>query len=175
MEDFLGVPVCKKRSMMRRCVPNLAFSVRQSRNRPFEARPCVYDIYGDGSAVLVDLSGHTAGPLGCFALTVKLTFSSAAGMVSKAIDNRPRPSFVDWVAKVDSNFDKNSAVIAKIHQLTKQWPELIVIPAHDETLMTTTRIHNPSVHQQCTGLTRSTLLCCRRKKAVSAVPPHAVI
>lgn len=95
-----------------------------------------FDIYGDGSAVLVDLTGHTQGHLGLF-ISLKngkqYFFIGDATWALKGVkENKPRPWITETLVGADSDAEKSSKIINKIHQLTKQKPELYIVPAHDE-------------------------------------------
>ncbi len=95
-----------------------------------------YDIYGDGSAVLVDLTGHTEGHLGLFISLENgkqyFFIGDATWALKGVIENKPRPWIIDTLVGADSNTEKSLKVVNKIHQLKKQKPELYIVPAHDE-------------------------------------------
>ena len=92
-----------------------------------------YDIYGDGTAVLVDLYGHSPGSVGLF---VNANDGVRRFFVSDAVWNvnsikKLRTKF--WLSSmiVDDDRDKTSLVIAKLYALVEANPELKIIPAHD--------------------------------------------
>lgn len=95
-----------------------------------------FDIYGDGSAVLVDLTGHTEGHLGLFISLENgkqyFFIGDATWALKGVIKNKPRPWIIDTLVGADSDAEKSLKVVSKIHQLKKQKPELYVVPAHDE-------------------------------------------
>lgn len=102
---------------------------------PFKGFESSLDVFGDGSVVLVDLSGHTAGQLGMFLTTAKGQFffiGDATWALEGIENNRGRPVFVNWLAKVDRDEEKAAAVVRAIHELGEEVPELRIIPAHDE-------------------------------------------
>lgn len=107
-------------------------------NEPYMTFDKSLDIFGDGSAVLVDLSGHTAGQLGLFltrASGERYFFIGDTAWVEIGVSrNRGRPVFVDWLVGVDSEIDRNAEQLSKIHALKKQHPELVIVPAHDELI-----------------------------------------
>ncbi len=104
--------------------------------REYEGFEYSLDIFNDGSLILVDLSGHTHGQLGLFLnhpSGQRYFFIGDTAWTAKGVtSNRGRPAFVDWLVGVDSDYEKNAAQLDKIHQLHRQYPELIIVPAHDE-------------------------------------------
>ncbi len=120
---------------------NLIWKHLELDSKSYEGFQKSLDIYNDGSAVLVDLTGHTKGQLGLFLnlasgqryFFIGDTTWSQLGVAN----NKPRPSFVHWMVGVDTDYDLNSAVIDQVHQLSLSKPELIVVPAHDEIVVQT--------------------------------------
>lgn len=94
------------------------------------------DIYGDGSAILLDLSGHTRGQLGLLLTTQDKGRFLFIGDTTWAIEgvnrNKSRPVFVDWLAGIDDDFDKNAKVVDALYQLHQAHPDITIVPAHDE-------------------------------------------
>jgi len=106
---------------------------------PFNGFNRSLDLYGDGSIVLVDLSGHSAAQVGIF-----LTLSSGAQYffigdttwTTKGIeDNSPRSSLIKWLVHLNWSDDKNEEQIARLHQLQQQHSNITLVPAHDELIM----------------------------------------
>lgn len=103
---------------------------------PYEGFKRSKDIYHDGRLILVDLSGHTPGHTGLF-----VNFDSGKryffiGDTSWTLEGvakaEPRPSMTQWLTGVDVQRDENAAVLQKVHALSQQYPDLIIVPAHDE-------------------------------------------
>lgn len=103
---------------------------------PYEGFERSKDIYHDGRLILVDLSGHTPGHTGLF-----VNFDSGKryffiGDTSWTLEGvtkaEPRPSMTQWLTGVDEQRDENSLVLQKVHALSKQYPDLVIVPAHDE-------------------------------------------
>lgn len=94
------------------------------------------DIYQDGRLILVDLSGHSEGQVGLFVNLDSgrsLFFIGDSSWVIEGIkNNKPRPSIVDLVSPVDWSRVMNDDVIEKIHNLSVKYPDLVIVPAHDE-------------------------------------------
>jgi len=92
-----------------------------------------YDIFGDGTAVIVDLSGHSAGSVGLFVddkKGIRRFFVGDAVWNLDAVKNLKRKS---WAASLILDHDEQATdnTIAKLHALMNANPELIIIPAHD--------------------------------------------
>jgi glyoxylase-like metal-dependent hydrolase (beta-lactamase superfamily II) len=116
--------------------PELKWQNLELTNKPFMGFQNSFDIHGDGSAVLVDLSGHTAGHLGLF-LTLEngkqyFFIGDTTWAIKGVIANKSRPWITDTLVGVDSDIDLNANVIDKIHQLSKTNSSLFIVPAHDE-------------------------------------------
>ena len=103
------------------------------------------DLYQDGSIVLVDLSGHSAGQVGVF-LTVssgaQYFFIGDTTWTTKGIkDNSPRSDLIKWLVHLNFSDEKNEAQIARLHQLSKEHKNIILVPAHDELIMAQLPVH----------------------------------
>lgn len=91
------------------------------------------DLYGDGTVVLVGLSGHSPGSVGLFVNSKdggRRFFVGDAVWNMKSITELKRKF---WIASkiVDGDSDATDQIIAKLHGLLKANPELKIIPAHD--------------------------------------------
>jgi len=97
------------------------------------------DIFGDGSVVLVDTDGHVSGHWSLYVKAEDNKEYFFIGDVSWTLlgvtHNSPRPWFVNALMHVDSDPGKNNKMLEAIHTLAEQRPELIVVPAHDETVL----------------------------------------
>jgi len=94
------------------------------------------DVYGDGAVVLVDMSGHSAGQVGVF-LTVssgkRFFFIGDTTWTIKGVDdNAERPSILSWFVQFNWNDDENLKQIQAVHDLGIKYPDLTIVPAHDE-------------------------------------------
>lgn len=100
--------------------------------------PASLDLYGDGSVVLVPLGGHTAGQIGMFLALPSGKRLFFIGDTTWAIEGITRPAERPWVvrrvSKVDADEARNREVIVHVHRLMQAFPELVVVPAHDETV-----------------------------------------
>lgn len=97
------------------------------------------DLFGDGSAVLVPLTGHTAGQVG-LALTLpsgkRYLFTGDVTWTARGIAT---PADRGWIARrimhLDHDEAANQAAIVRLHRLQRAQPALTIVPAHDETLL----------------------------------------
>lgn len=92
-----------------------------------------YDVFNDGTVVLVKLPGHTKGSLGMFVnlksgkryfFTGDLTWAAEAFINPAEKHSIPRK-------KVDGDREKVKEFIVMVHYLTKEKPEINIVPAHD--------------------------------------------
>ncbi|WP_237274961.1 MBL fold metallo-hydrolase [Tenacibaculum ovolyticum] len=92
-----------------------------------------YDVFNDGTVVLVKLPGHTKGSLGMFVnlksgkryfFTGDLTWAAEAFIGPSEKHAIPRK-------KVDGDREKVKESIVMVYHLKKKKPELKIIPAHD--------------------------------------------
>ncbi len=98
-----------------------------------------FDVFNDGKIILVDLAGHTPGQIGLFVTLdsgKQYFFIGDTSWTDKGVrDNVARPGFLDWISPVDWNAEQNNQLLAKIHQLQKNKPNIIIMPAHDEGVL----------------------------------------
>lgn len=155
LEDFSGIPVWIQQASLDEALqgqppgfvlsqydsPELVWKEFTLASQSYEGFEKSLDIFGDQSAVLVDLSGHTRGQVGLFLnlpdgkryFFIGDTTWSKIGVTR----NKPRPAFVHWLVAVDSDYEKNNQVIETIHQLSVRLPEVVIVPAHDELVIHT--------------------------------------
>ncbi|MCG8609640.1 MAG: MBL fold metallo-hydrolase [Pseudomonadales bacterium] len=117
----------------------IAWHFFEMSDQPYAGFAKSLDIYGDGSIVLVDLSGHSAGQVGIF-LTVssgkRYFFIGDTTWTLKGVeDNASRPGFLNWMVKIDYNEAQNSSQIENIHDLKVRDDRVTIVPAHDEIVM----------------------------------------
>ncbi|PCI65070.1 MAG: MBL fold metallo-hydrolase [Gammaproteobacteria bacterium] len=91
------------------------------------------DIYDDGTAVLVSLSGHSPGSVGLFVNTKKGKRYFFIGDAVWNLDGLEKLKSKFWISSflVDHDKQKTNAIVAKIVALATVNPELIIVPAHD--------------------------------------------
>lgn len=97
------------------------------------------DVFGDSSVVLVDTSGHSHGHLGMF-LNLEdgkrfFFIGDTTWVLEGVTHNRSRSWLIKTVVGVDADFEQNAGVVEKVHQLSVDKPEIVIVPAHDERLL----------------------------------------
>ncbi|MGL1889715.1 MAG: MBL fold metallo-hydrolase [Reichenbachiella sp.] len=102
-------------------------------NTDYEIFKESYDVFNDGTVVLVKLPGHTKGSVGMFVnlksgkryfFTGDLTWAAEAFIKPAEKHAIPRK-------KVDGDREKVKESIVMIHHLSKKKPEIKIVPAHD--------------------------------------------
>jgi len=150
LEDFSGVPIWVQKESYAEAQtgqvpafvisqydsPDLKWKTFELNDQPYQGFSKSFDVYGDGSAVLVDLSGHTLGHLGLF-LTLgsgkQYLFTGDTTWTIKGVEeNKSRPWITEKLVGVDTDFEENAQVVDKLHRLSKERSELMIVPAHDE-------------------------------------------
>jgi glyoxylase-like metal-dependent hydrolase (beta-lactamase superfamily II) len=92
-----------------------------------------FDVFGDGSVVLVPAPGHTPGSIVAFiALPDGQRFALIGDLVWQ-IEGLEIPAEKPWLARrtVDKDADATRRLIQHMHALKKAFPALTVVPAHD--------------------------------------------
>ncbi len=114
-------------------------------DKPFEGFDSSYDLYGDGSIVLVDLSGHSAGQVGIFLRVSsgqRYFFIGDTTWTIKGVeDNAQRSDMIKWLVDVNWDTEKNTALIERLHQFSKTSLSVKIVPAHDEFVVNTLPIY----------------------------------
>ncbi len=118
---------------------NIQWNFIELGNNAFNGYPKSLDVYGDGSIVLVDLKGHSAGQVGIF-LTVssgkQYFFVGDTTWTIKGVqDNAPRSDLLKWLVNINWDDEKNSQKISQLHEIYNTQADIMIVPAHDETLM----------------------------------------
>ena len=101
--------------------------------RPFEGFDRSLDLYGDGSAVLVAMPGHTPGSMGLFVRVAsgrRLFFVGDTVWNAGALaEGRPKFGPARWI--VDGDAPGTRDAIERIRAARRRDPRLVVVPAHD--------------------------------------------
>ncbi|MBL8536801.1 MAG: MBL fold metallo-hydrolase [Hyphomonadaceae bacterium] len=99
---------------------------------PYEQYDRSLDVFGDGSLVLVPMSGHTAGSVGLF-ITAAGGRYFLTGDTTWAVEGFTRPAHKFFAARSMADLDlaQLDAEIAGVRRLIRRDPTLTVIPAHD--------------------------------------------
>lgn len=92
--------------------------------------PFGYDLFGDGSVIVVDLSGHADGQIGLFIQTELGEYFLCADAVwsSRAYrDNRPPHPIAGLIMPSRTEYRETFRRIVQLHKL---YPQLQIIPSH---------------------------------------------
>ena len=90
----------------------------------------VYDIFGDGSLLGVEVSGHAEGMIGILLSTGEQDYFLCADTVwsSRAFREQRRPHALAGIIMSDrSEYRKNFDKLVRLHQ---QFPEIRIVPSH---------------------------------------------
>ena len=97
---------------------------------PFEGFGDAYDLFGDGSILLVPLPGHAAGHFGLLFRDIQgpvFLIADASWSSLSIRDNTPPPLMVTaWLGDTDAY----RGTLAKLHALQRRAPEVRIVPAH---------------------------------------------
>ncbi len=92
-----------------------------------------FDLFQDGSIVLVPMPGHTEGSIGMFVITdsAKCYFFIGDVAWKLAAVQQGAPKF--WAASmiVDRARMQTLASVEKVREVMQRFPDLVVVPAHD--------------------------------------------
>ena len=100
---------------------------------PYRGYESSLDLFGEGSAVLVPMPGHTPGSLGLFLTTdsgQELLFSGDIVWNAKALERGDQKMFMARLT-ADADVDGTLAEIKRLQTLQKQFPDMLIVPAHD--------------------------------------------
>jgi N-acyl homoserine lactone hydrolase len=109
------------------------------REGPYLGFPNSFDVFGDGSVVMVPAPGHTPGSTITFVHTEDGKHYALVGDLvwqKEAID---LPAERPWLPRllVDGDPEAVRGQIVHMHRLQKMWPELVIVPAHDRRVWDT--------------------------------------
>lgn len=117
---------------------NIKWRFLEFNNQAYENFDRSFDLFGDGSIVLVPLTGHTPGSTGMFVNLASGKRFFFIGDLSWAKEGFEQPTQRPWLARsiVDNNANQVRDMLVKVYTLKEKHPELIIVPAHDA------RVHN---------------------------------
>ena len=95
-----------------------------------------FDLFGDGSIVLVPLPGHTPGSIGMFVNLRSGKRLFFIGDLTWAIEGIQLPAERPWLSRklVDRDEEGVRRSIVKVHVLMNKYPQMIIVPAHDRRI-----------------------------------------
>lgn len=106
--------------------------IETDQRKPFKNFSASYDLFGDGSMVLVDLPGHSPGLMGMY-LTMpsgrRFFFSADTFYFPEGLEQRtPKSKLMQTLVSEGPESDSS---IDKVYYLTKTDPELEIVGSHD--------------------------------------------
>jgi glyoxylase-like metal-dependent hydrolase (beta-lactamase superfamily II) len=146
IEDFPGVPLWITQSeqdfiahaeppavMPSQFVADINWTPFELKQESYAGFEQSYDIFSDGTAVLVSLSGHSPGSLGLFLNSNDGKRRFFVGDAVWRLDGVKKLRGKSFAASsfADHDSDSTKAVIAQLHALLQANPELLIVPAHD--------------------------------------------
>lgn len=92
-----------------------------------------YDVFGDGSVVLVPAPGHTPGSIIAFINTSDGRRYALIGDLAWQAEGVEIPAEKPWLSRdmVDADEARVRALLVQLHQLKRVMPDLQIVPAHD--------------------------------------------
>ena len=92
------------------------------------------DVYRDGSVVLVPLPGHAAGAIGMFVNLQSGKRFFFSGDTTWALEGFQIPAHKFWASSwlVDQDPDETGRAILKVRRLMHEYPQMRVVPTHDD-------------------------------------------
>jgi glyoxylase-like metal-dependent hydrolase (beta-lactamase superfamily II) len=124
------------REVMRQVIDKLALREIEFTDGAYENYDSSYDLFKDGSIVLVPQPGHTPGSLGMFVNLKSGKRYFFIGDLTWTIEGVRNPAERPWLAR--TLVDKDAAVvrreIVRVHNLALRYPEMVIVPAHDRRL-----------------------------------------
>lgn len=93
-----------------------------------------HDLFGDGSLVLVPLSGHTPGSVGLFITLEGGRRFFFTGDASWRLEGFTGPREKFWISRRMADHDREAtrSVLQQVHELLQREPTLTLVPAHDD-------------------------------------------
>lgn len=145
LPDFPGVPVwvtLQEREFIRKSGPmdfcRLFAGVRYEEygfeGNPYLGFPQSYDIYGDGSIVVVPAPGHTPGSVIIFVTLHNGTRYAFVGDLVYQMEGITLREERSWLVRrmgADEDAAGNRENLLRIIALKERLPDLIIVPAHD--------------------------------------------
>ncbi|GAC1374489.1 MAG: hypothetical protein NVS2B12_40000 [Ktedonobacteraceae bacterium] len=123
----------QNQGLVRRLLSDNPFTLFNLSGPAYEGFRSSYDLFGDGSIILVPLPGHTAGQVGMFinrahGARVFLVGDAAWLADNYAIPATMHPFFWSLVTSDDASARQT---LIELHYFTQRHPEVPLIPMHD--------------------------------------------
>lgn len=113
--------------------PDINWDYFEFGNHPYENFDRSYDLFGDGSIVLLPIEGHTPGSVALLVTThygKRFLFTGDLTWSLKGLE-LPAEKFSLSASIVDDNQEILRNSLAKVYYFKKRYPELQLVPAHD--------------------------------------------
>lgn len=109
------------------------------REGPYLGFMSSFDVFGDGSVVIVPAPGHTPGSMIAFVHTEDGKHYALVGDLVWQREGIDLPAERPLMSRllVDYDADAVRGQIVHMHRLQKMWPELVIVPAHDRRVWDT--------------------------------------
>jgi len=151
LDDMRGVPVLvqqKELDFIRsgdlatelvRGFGDLSYKVYGFPSGPYLGFEESYDVFGDGSVVIVSAGGHTPGSVIPFVTLPDGRRYAFVGDIVWQREGYEIPAERPWLARrlADKDDDRVRTVVVRLHMLKERFPDLIIVPAHDSRVWDT--------------------------------------
>lgn len=113
-------------------MPNLALRPYAFADTPYLGYARSFDVWGDGSIVVVPAPGHTPGSVVIF-VTLPGAHYAFVGDIVWQSEGIERPAERPWISRhlVDLDGDQVRAQIEHLAALHQRFPQIVMVPAHD--------------------------------------------
>jgi glyoxylase-like metal-dependent hydrolase (beta-lactamase superfamily II) len=95
-----------------------------------------FDLYDDGSVVVVPAPGHTPGSIFVFITTSDAKRYLLIGDTAWQSEGVDHPAEKPWLTRglVDNDAEEVRNLLVRLNQLKKQFPDITIVPAHDRRI-----------------------------------------
>lgn len=106
---------------------------------PYENFDRSQDLFGDGTVVLVPLPGHTPGSLGMFVNLKSGRRFFFPGDAAWTQEGFRIPAHKFWASRLllDQDTTETERTLLRVARLMRHYPDLLVVPAHDDVVQRT--------------------------------------
>ena len=151
LDDLRGVPVLLPQteldfirsgdlaSDLIRSFGELNYQVYGFPSGPYLGFEQSYDVFGDGSVVLVAAGGHTPGSVIAFVTLPDGHRYALVGDIVWQLEGVEIPTERPWLTRrlADKDEDRVRTVVVRLHMLKQRFPDLVIVPAHDSRVWDT--------------------------------------
>jgi glyoxylase-like metal-dependent hydrolase (beta-lactamase superfamily II) len=123
----------QRQGLVRRLLHTNPVELIEFAHGPYEGFQCSYDLFGDGSIILVPLPGHTAGQIGMFVNRSNGARLFLIGDAAWFSDNYTRPATMHPViwSMVTSDQERALQTLVDLHGFSQRHPEVTMLAMHD--------------------------------------------